>query len=392
MKTVGFFLILVCFTFNVNAQFRVLSNGRVQAGLLKDNSEDLGNVTSMQIFGRMGDMRSGSKLSFGDFGQNQNQGWNVFIGEYGTTDTDQIWLHGKLGFFLTSTGYGNNIVAYYNPASNANFVFNTNIRVNGVNITSDARLKTNVESLENPLALLEQVNGVSYSYNLSALEENRRPNEVKCSYPLNSEETGGVLTDLEGGMDTATIAKIDRDKQIQAKIDEREAVEVSRKRIGFFAQDIQKVLPELVQTDENGIMSIDYIGFIPLIVESIKEMQQTIVEQNEVINNLQNLLSPETQPQLRSNTVSMENVSTINGAKLYNREGASVSYTLPATFASANLQIFDVTGKSLKVVKLDNGSSNVVEISRSELGYGTFIYVLFVDGKKADTLKKYVSL
>ena len=31
-------------------------------------------------------------------------------------------------------------------------------------------------------------------------------------------------------------------------------------------------------------------------------------------------------------------------------------------------------------------------VSRSELGYGTFIYTLFVDGKKADTLKKYVSL
>ena len=74
--------------------------------------------------------------------------------------------------------------------------------------------------------------------------------------------------------------------------------------------------------------------------------------------------------------------------KLYNREGASVSYTLPATFVSASLQIFDVTGKPVKVIKLDNGSSNVVEVSRSELGYGTFIYTLFVDGKKADILKK----
>ena len=64
---------------------------------------------------------------------------------------------------MTTNGYANNVVAYYNPASNTNFVFNTNLRVNGVNITSDARLKENVESLQNPLALLEQVNGVSYS-------------------------------------------------------------------------------------------------------------------------------------------------------------------------------------------------------------------------------------
>ena len=358
MKTTRLFsfLILISLVSNANAQLRVLSNGRVQAGLLKDNNEDLGNVTSMQIYGRIGDARAGSKLTFGDFGQYANQGWNVFAGEYGTTDTDQLWLHGKLGIYMTTNGYANNVVAYYNPASNTNFVFNTNLRVNGVNITSDARLKENVESLQNPLALLEQVNGVSYSYNLSTLEENREQDESKFSATLDN-GISGSSSDSEEIMDAATIAKINRDKQIQAEIDRREAAEASRKRIGFLAQDIQKVLPELVQTDENGMMSIDYIGFIPLIVESITS-----------------------------------NISAVDGAKLYNREGASVSYTLPATFVSASLQIFDVTGKPVKVIKLDNGSSNVVEVSRSELGYGTFIYTLFVDGKKADTLKKYVSL
>lgn len=122
------------------------------------------------------------------------------------------------------------------------------------------------------------------------------------------------------------------------------------------------------------MMSIDYIGFIPLIVESIKEMQQTIQQQNEVIDNLQALLSPEVQSQLRSNTTSTSNISAVDGAKLYNREGASVSYTLPATFVSASLQIFDVTGKPVKVIKLDNGSSNVVEVSRS----GTWLWNVYL--------------
>lgn len=51
MKTTRLFsfLILISLVSNANAQLRVLSNGRVQAGLLKDNNEDLGNVTSMQI-------------------------------------------------------------------------------------------------------------------------------------------------------------------------------------------------------------------------------------------------------------------------------------------------------------------------------------------------------
>ena len=46
MKTTRLFsfLILISLVSNANAQLRVLSNGRVQAGLLKDNNEDLGNV------------------------------------------------------------------------------------------------------------------------------------------------------------------------------------------------------------------------------------------------------------------------------------------------------------------------------------------------------------
>ena len=342
MKTTRLFsfLILISLVSNANAQLRVLSNGRVQAGLLKDNNEDLGNVTSMQIYGRIGDARAGSKLTFGDFGQYANQGWNVFAGEYGTTDTDQLWLHGKLGIYMTTNGYANNVVAYYNPASNTNFVFNTNLRVNGVNITSDARLKENVESLQNPLALLEQVNGVSYSYNLSTLEENREQDESKFSATLDN-GISGSSSDSEEIMDAATIAKINRDKQIQAEIDRREAAEASRKRIGFLAQDIQKVLPELVQTDENGMMSIDYIGFIPLIVESIKEMQQTIQQQNEVIDNLQALLSPEVQSQLRSSTTSTSNISAVDSAKLYNREGASAF----PFFSDATSRIVPFNGK-----------------------------------------------
>ena len=389
MKTTRLFsfLILISLVSNANAQLRVLSNGRVQAGLLKDNNEDLGNVTSMQIYGRIGDARAGSKLTFGDFGQYANQGWNVFAGEYGTTDTDQLWLHGKLGIYMTTNGYANNVVAYYNPASNTNFVFNTNLRVNGVNITSDARLKENVESLQNPLALLEQVNGVSYSYNLSTLEENREQDESKFSATLDN-GISGSSSDSEEIMDAATIAKINRDKQIQAEIDRREAAEASRKRIGFLAQDIQKVLPELVQTDENGMMSIDYIGFIPLIVESLKQMQQTIQDQQKEIETLQSFLPAETKSMFRS--TSNEEVSVVEGAKLYNRAGASVSYTLPATYNTADLKVFDISGKLLKKIVL-TGNNSIVDLNSSEIGYGTFVYTLFVDGKKADTLKKFIN-
>lgn len=377
-------VLITCLCFTSNAQLRLLQNGRVQAGTLRtDPTEDPLNVTTMQIFGPYGDMRSGSKLTFGDFGQYPNQGWNVFIGEYGSDDTDQLWLHGKRGIYLTTNGQANNVVAYYAPAVNSNFIFNTNLRVNGVNITSDARLKENIQTLQNPLSIVSQLNGVSYNYKLSEINKYREQDASKFTEAQNMQNSANS----EFSSNAALTGKENDDKLYQNAVDRKEAEDASRKRIGFLAQDIEKVLPELVQTDENGVKSIDYIGFIPLIVESLKEMQQTIQAQQNEIDLLQSLLPEESKSLLRS--TSTDNI-VIEGAKLYNRAGTSVSYTLPSTFANAYLQVFDIAGRMLKKITLTT-ANDTVEINPSEIGLGTFIYVLYVDGQKADTLKKFVN-
>lgn len=369
----------------MDAQLRVSSDGRVEVGLSRGLDNDKDKVLPMSVFGPIGDMRAGSKLAFGDFGQYSHQGMNVFIGEYGMEDSDQLWLHGKLGFFLTSTGYANKIIASYNPSVNTNFVFNTNVVVNGVSVTSDIRLKDNIQSIENPLETLSLIDGVSYTYRLSEIQKAREPEDVAFSGTSNAK----MSTSGASSVDNATMSAKDAEYQrVQQQIDQQEAAEANRRRIGFLAQDIQKVLPELVQTNEKGVMAIDYTGFIPLIVESIKQMQQTIQDQQKEIEKLQSLLPVETKSMLRS--TSNEEVSVVVGAKLYNRAGASVSYTLPATYKSANLQVFDVSGRLLKKVVL-TGNNSIVEINPSEIGLGTFIYTLFVDDKKADTLKKFVN-
>ncbi|GAB3941269.1 hypothetical protein GCM10028805_04240 [Spirosoma harenae] len=42
---------------------------------------------------------------------------------------------------------------------------------------------------------------------------------------------------------------------------------------GFVAQEIQQIFPELVQTDDKGFLSVNYIGFIPHLVEAVKELK-----------------------------------------------------------------------------------------------------------------------
>lgn len=113
-------------------------------------------------------------------------------------------------------------------------------------------------------------------------------------------------------------------------------------------------------------------------------MQQTIQIQQDEIDILKSLLPEESKSLLRS--TSTDNI-VIDGAKLYNRAGTSVSYTLPSTFSNACLQVFDIAGRMLKKITLTT-TNDTVEINPTEIGLGTFIYALYVDGQKADTLKK----
>jgi len=48
------------------------------------------------------------------------------------------------------------------------------------------------------------------------------------------------------------------------------------KQIGFVAQDVEKIVPELVKTDSEGYKSIDYGKMTPILVEAIKTQQAEI--------------------------------------------------------------------------------------------------------------------
>src|SRR5205085_1425583 len=46
------------------------------------------------------------------------------------------------------------------------------------------------------------------------------------------------------------------------------------KQIGFIAQEVEKVLPELVNTDANGYKSVAYANVAPVLVEAVKTQQK----------------------------------------------------------------------------------------------------------------------
>jgi Chaperone of endosialidase len=62
------------------------------------------------------------------------------------------------------------------------------------------------------------------------------------------------------------------------------------KQMGVIAQEVEKVFPELVTTNGDGYKRVNYIGLIPVLIESIKEQQTQIEKQNQKIEKLTQLV------------------------------------------------------------------------------------------------------
>jgi hypothetical protein len=56
-------------------------------------------------------------------------------------------------------------------------------------------------------------------------------------------------------------------------------------QIGLIAQDIEKLVPEVIEFDRDGIRSINYDLLVPVLIEAIKEQQSEIEKLKKQINN-----------------------------------------------------------------------------------------------------------
>ena len=59
-----------------------------------------------------------------------------------------------------------------------------------------------------------------------------------------------------------------------------------KQKIGVLAQDIQKVFPELVGTDDNQMLTVNYQGLVPVLINALKEQDNKISNQQVEINRL----------------------------------------------------------------------------------------------------------
>ncbi|MEO8150906.1 MAG: tail fiber domain-containing protein [Bacteroidia bacterium] len=210
--------------------------------------------------------------------------------------------------------------------------------------SSDAKLKTNIKPLESALDKITKLQGVSYNWK-------------------NNPEANG--------------------------------------QIGFIAQEVEKVFPEVVVIDKNGNYGLAPQNLTAPIIESIKELNKKLEVKDAIIDDLQkqnasinaqlndmkscveSLCSAST-----SNAESRVDVANETDALFQNQPNPFNSITtIRYSVVKGNAQIIirDLSGNTIKSFNLAQSGKGQVTVNANELAQGTYTYTLVVNENAVDT-------
>jgi hypothetical protein len=113
---------------------------------------------------------------------------------------------------------------------------NGQVRADNVQVTSDIKFKENITPVEGSLEKIMGLEGVTFNWKKKAFPERDLP---------------------EG------------------------------RHYGVIAQEVEKILPEVVNTGSDGTKSVAYTELIPVLIEAIKEQQKEIEQLKKTVANLQ---------------------------------------------------------------------------------------------------------
>ncbi|MCA0448003.1 MAG: tail fiber domain-containing protein [Bacteroidetes bacterium] len=190
-----------------------------------------GSDGSGTAYGYLGGSRGVFGHSNGDRGVYGESTLNT--GVYGMTNTVGSNAYGVFGYNGVNYGYlgGQNYGVYSSGQAGG---------TTGWSSTSDIRFKKNISALVNSLQKVLTLRGVSFDWKTDEFSERNFK---------------------------------------------------SSNQIGFIAQEVKDILPEVVNIDSEGYYSVEYDKVVPVMVEAIKEQQKTIESQKGELNSLQKRIS-----------------------------------------------------------------------------------------------------
>lgn len=380
--------IAILFATTSFAQLRIDSLGRALVGTPYMPHDPYG-VTTMSIFGNNGTYKAGSKLTFGDFGRRDHNGWNVFVGEYGNYDSDQLWLHGKNGIKL-STGRGHIVTKFgvkfkfHYPHStelsqSAGMDFTTPITASSFSVFYGNGTMSGSNAMTDALTQIMQLSPVTYTYTVTANRFGDDLTPVADVSDIPSEQ----ITDK-------TADDILKATELQAQLTG------DRYSYGLDLGGFEEQFPTLVSTDGEGNKYIDYVSLVPVLVASIQEQQQIIESQNAIIEDIRTQMY-KMQDTLHQLVLRRDSLATATNSYLDQNipnpfdDETTIGYYVSPDAEYATIYIFNMTGVLVRTFVIQQFGIGSVDLSASNLDAGMYVYTLVVDGNIADSKRMIIS-
>lgn len=96
-------------------------------------------------------------------------------------------------------------------------------------------------------------------------------------------------------------SQLENIKNLKSKKYKLKADEKNRKCYGLLAQDLEKIFPEMVFTNEKGTKSIYYIELIPVMLKAIQEQQEQIESYEKSLADIEKRLAKLEKSTIRKN-------------------------------------------------------------------------------------------
>jgi hypothetical protein len=246
---------------------------------------------------------------------------------------------GGINFGASINGENPTRLDFWHPVSQWN-----NVRFKGYSLSSDSTLKTDIRTITNATDILKQIKTYSYYF------------------------------------------KSDR-------------ADTRQRDYGVLAQDLENVLPELIDTAK-GNMFVNYNAFFAILIKGFNEQQIVIESLQTQIDSLQQ------ESVILSNALiaccnSGSNKKSIQSFELTDptatdelkvfqnvpnpfNENTMITCYIPENIKKAELCVYDMLGSLLKCFVVSERGTTSVQIQAGQLASGVYTYLLIGDGKASE--------
>lgn len=302
----------------------------------------------------------------GNAGQ-ATQGWNYGVfGKLGAGNSNGAGIYGTSDVYDNGTCLNGRYAGYFK----GNVIVTGNLTISG---------KVNGVVLGPSLSLSSQLRAVASERAVESVADNLSGLEALTFYhPAPARAMSENLGDT--AVAEPTVSHI-------------EAQNLTKMHYALSADQLGEIYPDLVYEDEDGAKCINYMEMIPLLVQSIGELNARIAE----LETANGKLRAAAKGKGTTGTDGMQAGSGIATASLSQNVpnpftvNTDIKMNIPETVAKAFLCIYDMSGKQLRQEVISGRGETSFTVSAEDLGSGMYLYSLITDGMVVETKRMVIN-